>query len=311
MKIKKAGLMIPIAAALALSGCQLARKDAQTGGGDRLAGVLVTTEYLDLFDMDRYLNDHAKQIMKSGTVTVEGNTGQYEGRLYGEPEGDGYVFEGAPGIVLLELTRTGPEGEWYQEFHSGEGFTDVHSAVSTAGDGETVSLEATVYVEAEKKKEYPVYHINPVYQTSDGKVYVTTGQGVSAHWDGEEGIKLSQSMSETVTTTKNGKAQKETMSLNISIISMNTPEKIRILQMDEESRLILREEYTPGRLPAHLTPSPQTAYLILETDKTDSQGTPYTTRTLFTPENETLQAFYLTPNGICAPQEVPINWPKN
>lgn len=44
-----------------LSGCQLARED-EGENGDRLVGVFVTTEYIDLFDMERYLNDNLRAV---------------------------------------------------------------------------------------------------------------------------------------------------------------------------------------------------------------------------------------------------------
>ena len=43
--------------AFLLNGCQLAREGGNVGHPDELVGVFITTEYVDLFDMEGYLND--------------------------------------------------------------------------------------------------------------------------------------------------------------------------------------------------------------------------------------------------------------
>ena len=55
---------------LPLSGCQLA-SDRGEDSEDQLVGVFVTTEYLDLMDMDAYLNDHLNELTDGGTITME------------------------------------------------------------------------------------------------------------------------------------------------------------------------------------------------------------------------------------------------
>ena len=47
---------------------------------DRLIGAFITSEHLDLYDMDRYLNDHASQVMNGDSITV-GRGSKYEGKL--------------------------------------------------------------------------------------------------------------------------------------------------------------------------------------------------------------------------------------
>ena len=47
---------------LSLTGCQLAK--VESGSQDRLVGAFITTEYLDLMDMEAYLNDHLDEVTK-------------------------------------------------------------------------------------------------------------------------------------------------------------------------------------------------------------------------------------------------------
>ena len=71
-----------LALALLLSGCSLAREDAPeetgTDPGDKLIGAFVTTEHLDLFDFEAYLNDHLNEVLDGGVI--EGDTSAYKNR---------------------------------------------------------------------------------------------------------------------------------------------------------------------------------------------------------------------------------------
>ena len=97
----------------ALAGCQLALESAGANtNGDRLIGVFITNEYLDLFDFEGYLNDNINSF-RGGEIDAErSNTHKYQGRLYAvlvpkahvnEETGEStvtheYVFEGIEGI---------------------------------------------------------------------------------------------------------------------------------------------------------------------------------------------------------------------
>ena len=48
---------------------------------DRLVGVLITDEYLDLFDTEGYISDHFREL-DSGKEIAEAESSRYQGRLY-------------------------------------------------------------------------------------------------------------------------------------------------------------------------------------------------------------------------------------
>ena len=57
--------------AFTASGCTLAVPEAGTdGNGDRLIGAFITSEYLDLYDMEGYLNDHAASLMNLSLIHI-------------------------------------------------------------------------------------------------------------------------------------------------------------------------------------------------------------------------------------------------
>lgn len=69
-----------------MGGCTLAVPDAgEEGSGDRTIGTFITTEYLDLYDMESYLNDHASSLVNDGSITL-GNDSKYEGKLFADVE---------------------------------------------------------------------------------------------------------------------------------------------------------------------------------------------------------------------------------
>lgn len=82
MKHKSMTAICCIVILCALTGSQLAQENAGTNiYEDRLVGVLVTTEYLDLFDFENYLGDNIKGF-SGGEIVVDGDTQKYQGRLY-------------------------------------------------------------------------------------------------------------------------------------------------------------------------------------------------------------------------------------
>ena len=68
---------------LGLAGLSLAQSGtADVLGKDRLIGVFITTEYLDLFDMESYFNDNIGKMTTGGDITIDGDSPKYQGRLY-------------------------------------------------------------------------------------------------------------------------------------------------------------------------------------------------------------------------------------
>ena len=92
-------LAILTAIAALLCGCSLARSDmdASAASRDRLIGVYITTEYIDLFDLEGYIGANASAL--SGGSIGEADAAQYNGRLYAELVDERYVFPGVDGFA--------------------------------------------------------------------------------------------------------------------------------------------------------------------------------------------------------------------
>lgn len=298
-----------------LLGCtgavQIAQSDAQTASAEpgRLIGALVTTEPLDLFDIEGYLNDHAGSIISGGVIDMEESTG-YEGRLYavltdkGRPE---YTFEGVDGIRYFAAEMEDEHGSYTQSV-SDEGISDAHTAVNASEDATSVSLEGTVYISAREVGKPVMYFINPVYQGADGRVYAMEGNSVSIDDDtgydvgGKMTVTLNESDSQTVGTESTSRES----SVKISIAYIEPAERVTVVQMDGENVPLDRKEYRLSEVPETLTTVPGAEYLVVETRGTDGM----TARKLYQKEDESFTIYSCREDGICVQHWTEILWPE-
>ena len=322
MKIKRR-LTAFLAAAMLfnLTGCQLARQDAgeDAGGpGDRLIGVFITEEYLDLFDFEGYLKDNVQDLAGGGVIAADDSS--YQGRLYAElktltltdEENGGlvtakdYIFEGVEGISYFSATVPATEDtESYTTSSSDQAITDGHMEIHCGDDEDKLTLEGTLYLSAERSGGQ---YINPVYQSADGRVYAVTGSGFMISGERSEGSVYSQTLEETTTVTENGSRRQASSSITISVAVMHAPEQIAVLQMDADSSVLSRTAFQPGELPGSIKLSPGAAYLLVETHKRGSDGNPQVTRGLYDSSNEALETFYCRKDGVCVKQWTQLEW---
>ncbi|ABX42229.1 hypothetical protein [Lachnoclostridium phytofermentans] len=327
MKTKRIlSMCLAVCILFTLTGCQLAKEDAgETNNGDRLIGVFVTKKYLDLFDMEGYLNDNISKLSGGGEIILDGNDSKYQGRLYAtlktrtlteEKTGEimntkEFIFDNVDGSSYFAAKIPATEDEdSYITSGSGEGISDRHSAYNYGDEENSTTLEGTIYLS-------PSYagntcYINPVFQSVDGSVYATAEHG-GFMVDGMigEGAVYTTTLNETKTITENGKSKVASFSIKISLVVMLAPEKIAIMQMNHDSVIVSRNEYSPGELPDTLNMEMATAYLIVETYKHDLGGNLVVTRSTYDRNNESIDTFYCRDDGICVKKWTQLNWSKS
>lgn len=306
-----------------LTGCQLALEDkGESNSNDRLIGVLVTDEYLDLFDLEGYLNDNFNKFTDGSSIMIDGNNSQYEGRLYAnlktrtlkDETGNTFdtrefVFDDVNGIAYFSATVPATEDEEsFTTSGSDEAISDGHMSIHHGDNENKTSLEGTIYISISHATK--TRYINPVYQSSDGSVYSTTGSGIMLSGEQGEGSVYSQTLEATTTVTENGKSKSESITIKISLSLMFPPKQILVLQMDENSSIISRKEYLPGKLPDTLTPEADTEYIIVESLKRDSESNWITSRSIYDRKNQSLETFYGRDDGICVKQWTNLDWTK-
>lgn len=302
---------------LCCSGCQLAQEDtAVENSPSRLIGVLITTEYLDCFDMEKYLTDHTDRIGKDFNLT---DTDAYEGRLYAElvsrtltdqetgesTEIQEYQFSDVQGIAFFVPTVSDTEqGDSFVSTQS-EGISNGHFALAT-GDEERITLEGTVFITS--KCAGKSFYINPVYQDAAGSVYALAGQGISQSGDLSAGSRFSTKLEESTTVTVEGESRVATTVVDIGIEVINVPTQVVILQMNDQSEVIERTSYVPGELPEELSLHTDTAYLVVETYGRDASQQIAVGRTLYEQDSTDIETFAAREDGVCVEHWTALVW---
>lgn len=309
------------------TGCQLAREDmAENRSGDKLIGVFITKEYLDLFDIESYFNDNIHKISPGGSIAIDGDTKKYEGRLYAnivtrtntDPEtGSTFdtrelAFEGVEGLSYFcaKIPASEEEGS-YTVSSSDEGISDGHTKIHYGDEEDSISLEGTIYFSPVHARSTITLYMNPVYQSSDGRVYAVSGSGLMLDGNHGEGMFYSQTLEETTTTTENQKSKSSQTSVKISFAIMYPPKKVVVLQMDDENNIISKAEYQPGKLPDTIKPDRNTAYIMVENHKQDREGNLVVSRSLYDESKETLDTYYSKADGILVKQWTALNWNRD
>ena len=83
---------------------------------------------------------------------------------------------------------------------------------------------------------------------------------------------MSQDMNGTVTVKENGEEKAYVCDISVGIESVFAPERLVVLQMNEDHQKITQNEYVPGQLPEPLVVEEETSYLLVETWKRDGDG---------------------------------------
>jgi hypothetical protein len=301
----------------ALSGCQLAQESAGANTNeDRLIGVFITTEYLDLFDFEGYLNDSFNSF-QGGEINMDGrDTQKYQGRLYAalvprtdtnEETGEvilahEYVFEGIEGMPYCIPTIQATEEEnSYISTMSDPAISNGQTSIAYGDNENSVSLDGTIFVAPSSKMH--TYYFNPVYQSADGSVYLVSGDGFMVNNEAySEGSVYSHALDATTTITENGKVKKDSISIKVSISVMFAPEKIIVLQMNANNTLISRTEYKPDMIPDVITLETGAAYFIVETHKRDDMESPKIYREIYGKDTENIETFFVRADGVCVKQ---------
>lgn len=298
-----------------LGGCTLAQPDAgseQTR--DRLIGVLVTTEPLDMMDSE-YTEPVTVHLSASDFRRLEQGDGsvldfperKYEARLITEADGHHvWSFDHLGGWAILAPTMNDGEGE-YIASHGSDGLCDVQTHIKSVNDDvNELELSATLYQVI--GSEEAVFEMNPIYQTADGLVYATPGNGGSfASGVGSEGIHFTQTLNEEHTYTEGKTESSFRTEISVSFGQMYRPETIVLLQMDRNGAVLSREEYEAGKVPESITPAENTAFIIVETMKRGPDGGETITAELVDQSDTSFSTFYAA-GSICIAQTTSLEW---
>ncbi len=283
-------------------------QDNSTQQRDLMVGVFVTTEYIDLFDIEGYLKDNIDNI--AGSETYIQNSIGYEGRIYAvlkdetftdELTGETvttkeYVFEDLEGYPFFHCEITDENGT-YGSTMSDDVFSNSHFASNYTDNGEEQSLEATIYYTDKLKSD--VFYLNPVYQASDGRVYLMSGSGISSQGGGM----TSSQLQDEVTVTADGKETTKKTTVKVNFEHVSPTKEILVTHMDSSNNKIRTDSLLPHELPVEFFPERGTDFLIVETVSEDGSE-----RKIISKDETYFDVLKTRADGICIIAAVNIKW---
>ena len=297
-------LMLGLAMVLPLTGCQLALPGEESAQDDRLIGVYVTTEYLDLFDIESYLEDNLNAGWTGGEIT--GDTDPYEGRVYAVRTEDGkYVFEGVPdGVNAFWPLETEADGSLV---HANACGAEVQGAADLlyGDEGTEQNCEAILYLDADRGN---AAYFNPVYQTASGEIYLTAGTGMSAYDTTSQqamGSFTHTLSAETTYTDTEGTVRTDSFSVAVTVEYWTPPEWIAVTQMSADGQVVRRDVFDGETLPDTLARGAETAYYIVEESRTE-WGETAVERTLEEGDTEALFFIQRGEGPFCRPHIITL-----
>lgn len=284
-----------LAAMMSLSACQLAvpemkNPDAENPGGvekyDQLMGVLITKGPMEEFDPLALIED--------GEYTE--NTD--DSRVYGtvSEEGGIYKFGDIEGTVLV-LHEV--DENCYGFRLSGGPVSDINHSVNAFEEGAKHKIEGRVWVSADA--EDVILYMNPIYQTPDGRVYVTSNTG--SYFDPRGGYEYTESLSGETTRKENGETYIFSVMVEITVIAAVPDETVTVIQMNENGEEIKRETFLADNMPEEFTTQAGAACLLVRC----SGGGSDRWETV-QPDDEGIRVTQKYDETFCTSHVVPVRW---
>lgn len=324
MKIKVIAILIALCIlAAVISGFQLKKPDSEnkSTSGDRLIGTVITTESLNTFDMETYLEENIGSIVKDENQTVQNEDKQdYMGKIYARQvtkedtteEGEKithkeYVFDDdINGYWIFDARIPSTETEEsYTCLCSEGGFSNVQSKIHHTDNGmQEIELIADIYYSYEKWGT--VFYMNPVYQESDGDIYCVEGMGYSVSGDKgsiDGNSSGSQTLTDKITVNENGEETVYQSKVTINYIPVYVPVRTEFVFMNEDNEAISESGFNTHQVPSELNVPKGTEYVIIlqkseEGTITDVIGKNCEYAEILFEENQ----------GICSKGSVTLKW---
>lgn len=266
--------LLLLAAAILLTGCQLARPEKEGGTYEDTMVGLYVVHYDSMEEADEfYDNPHLTEYGSVAMDTQFGEVSFPDTILVGELDRKSHacVFPGmTEGWSLFALTVTEENGETYNTV-----ICDMDSNGShfiTTDEGEKVELEGTIYMgpPADAAPNWDAYADNGfwryyrVYQMADGTVYLN-GSGDSSSGGGGWGYSLDG----TSTTTINGETTSKTVKASVNVEVVPRLEKLIVTQFDRANGVLKTEELPLTGERQELECLPGTAWVLVEEHSAD------------------------------------------
>lgn len=227
------------------SAMQSAAEEEEEG---TLIGAFVSEENLDIDDLE---------------ITATGKIQWKRGRLYMETDDWSALGERGGGIYCTME----PDARYGEEDAKSPNITifgALGAPLGKAGIDDDngvrttdIDLSGEVYACGDRQV---IFNFYPIYQTSDGRIYLTRGNSMGM--SGADGASITHTLTSDKTETIGGKSERVKVRVAITVVARPTPTKFTVAHMDENDDLLKLEEFAPDALPESITAAPGAAYLI-------------------------------------------------
>lgn len=262
---KKRLWLLVLALCVFLSGCSLAQpEDESSQGEDALVGVMVTTQPLDLFDMESFVEDNVDVLFRGGAVS-QSDAARYQNSLFAvwDEAERRYVFPETEGYLLLNTRQQDEQHGEYENVQTSEVFCGTSTHLTYTDEEARHEFATTIYMEAVSGAYCQVY-VNPIYQTADGRVYAQSGSGVSTNTDDGSRVSMAKTLAQTKQETRNGSTQSRTFRLELTIQLTPAPTGAEVFWMTADDGVLRQEHYAPGAFPTELDAQDAEFLLVVE-----------------------------------------------
>ncbi len=283
--MRKGMLPMLLLVCLLLSGCQLAREDAQ-GAQKNLVGVLLTMEGRPAF------------------ATAENGEAP---RLYAQVSEEHEVsFPQVEGWLMAVVSFTDAQGESVTVTTCDEDI-DMSELHFTSGDVERVSFTGTLHVNTAllAEKGHEMVFVNPVYQDGEGRIWAEEGAGVGFS-DAEEGGGWTNTLTSTQTERVGEESITRESAVTVKIVPRHPPMQTVVHEMSSDNQLLSTRAYEPGTMTVY-QPGAACAYLIVEEHRQGPEGVEME-RMLIERGTEQMRAWSLGQGLAVRLSEVEIAW---
>lgn len=278
-------VLLILTGVLFLNGCQLALEGEGDSKNDRFCGFYITFEHIwasnradsgkadfdglepaiikdyDSNDLDRdWLYDQGKIYAKEEKLLEDGVSFT------------SYVFEGIEGIpFFLASVAANDMSQGYWTTIMENNVFDAKVMINDGG-GE---MEGTIYLGLDIEG---IFYLNPVYQTTDHKVYMLAGESIYLS-SGSAGS-FSYDITESSKIIEGGKEKKVTNKAKLTLDRMDPTTTIVFKEMDQSDQLVASTEIKRGAIPETIYLYETTEYIIVEEYSVSVDGQPITKRSI-------------------------------
>ena len=255
--------------------------------GSRLVGLFITKE-----DISSYIGEEGLLWASASDENTE--------------SGPEYRFEAVNGLRLICFTvpEDGGEGNFIVS-NVDDGFAAVDFSMSE--DTGNIRMKASVSVVP--KQDEDIFFYNPVLRTKDGRIFAVPGDFmvVSAEMN-PPGASVGQTVRDERKHTENGTEIVDVTEVNVEILAVREPQKIRLLQFNKAHEILKSEEYEPNSVPEQIVPLGEADYLMLETEEKAPDGSTFTRREICGRDTDYLNTLSCQDDGICVSHYHEILW---